>query len=389
MAQKKRNRDWVQDYFFLFVPKPFSNELLSSWLTRMAIEHRRDLSSFISLFIRHNGHEISKIDIDFLYDKKLLETLTRKSNLGAKEILIMSLRSEEGYLFTCNDCLYPPKQIRKLIDKRTHYGLLYCPKCLAEDEVPYFRKSWRYAFYNVCPKHKVFLTDRCWKCYSRIKLSKIKHMKELCFCSNCEHDLRTTFTIPVSSHLEFGIKAIKWFEKGLKRGYFLINKQKVKSIFIFESYTKLYSLLNSKHNLSLIKFPMLADYKNLCKKINKYSSKKTALIYKDFFLTAMVYHLFKNYPNNLTNFVKANCLTHRDFMHGFKNAPFWYKDLISEIISVENKVGREISESEIVAAIKYLKNKGKIINQLNVSNLIGCHSTIHKGFKSLYKNCKK
>ena len=52
-----------------------------------------------------------------------------------EDIFKMSLRSEEGYLFSCNNCLYPPLQIRKLTDKRTHNGLMYCPKCLAEDKM--------------------------------------------------------------------------------------------------------------------------------------------------------------------------------------------------------------------------------------------------------------
>ena len=46
MVTQKRNRDWVQDYFFLFVPKIQDEELLSSWLTRMAIEHQRNLATF-------------------------------------------------------------------------------------------------------------------------------------------------------------------------------------------------------------------------------------------------------------------------------------------------------------------------------------------------------
>lgn len=389
MKAQKRNRDWVHDYFFLFVPKPLEDELLSSWLTRMAIEHRRPLSIFLSLYVRHEGSAISRTDIDFLYDRKLLDTLACKSSLFSKDILQMSLRSEEGHLFVCNDCLYPPRQIRKLIDKRTHHGLMYCPKCLAEDKVPYFRKKWRYTFYNVCPKHKVFLTDRCWSCYERINLSKIKHLKELCFCSKCEYNLRATFTLPVSSHLKYGVKAVKWFEGGLKRGYFSINKQKIKSLFVFEVYTKLYSLLDRKEKLVLDGFPLLEDYKFLCKKLTHYSSKKTSQIYKDFFLTSMIYHLFQKYPKNFLSFSKNNHLTHRDFMHGFKNAPYWYKKMIDGLIPMENKRGRKISESEVISAINFLQSKGEIVNQLNIANIIGCHFTIHKGFVEIYHSISK
>lgn len=388
MAKQKRNREWIQDYFFLIVPKPLDDELLSSWLTRMAIKHRRILSTFLSLFVRNNGHEISKIDIDFLYNEKFFDSLYRKSNLSKEEILSLSLRSEEGYLFTCNDCLYPPKQIRKLIDKRTHNGLMYCSKCLAEDKVPYFRKKWRYFFYNACPKHKVLLTDRCWRCYERINFIKIKHFNEICICPKCEKDLRENITIPIQSNLDYGLKAIKWFEKGLNRGYFLIDKQKVKSLFIFESFTHLTFLLDRKEKLVLYRFPLINEYIEVCKRLQGYNSKKKLSIKKDFILTSMVYYLFQNYPNNFLTFAVENKFTHRDFIHGFKDMPFWYKRMIDELILKENKIGREISESEVLGAIKYLEQNGKIVNQLNVANIVGCHFTIHKGFVEIYKRVK-
>ncbi len=384
MAKNKRNRDWIQDYFFLFIPKPFEDELLSSWLSRMAIEHKRTLPLFFSLFIRHDGSSSTRTDIDFQYNEKLFNALSQKSKLSFNQIYKMSLRSEEGHLFTCNNCIYPPKQIRKLIDKRTHFGLMYCPKCLAEDKVPYFRKKWRYTFYNVCTKHNVFLTDRCWVCYEKISFSKIKHMKSLAICSKCENDLSDTFTIEISTNYKYGLKAVKWFTKGLKRGYFIINKKKVKSLFVFEAYTKLVYLLDRKEKLILNKFPLYEEYKNLCEKLKKYSSKKTSAIYKDFFLTAMVYYLFQNFPKNFKYFIKLNHLTHRDFVHGFDYS-FWYKNFIDELIPMKDKVGREISYSEILGAIRFLQLQGKIINQLNVAKVIDCHPTTHKGFNQGYK----
>ena len=102
MVKKKRNNAWVQDYFFLIVPQPLEDEILSSWLTRVAIEHRRQLPIFLTLFVKKEGNQISRTDIDFLYDEKLFESLSNKSNLTKEDIFKMSLRSEEGYLFSCN-----------------------------------------------------------------------------------------------------------------------------------------------------------------------------------------------------------------------------------------------------------------------------------------------
>ena len=389
MGNYKRNRDWVQDYFFLFNSKPLPDELLSSWLSRVAFEHNRKLSIFLTLFVRGEGSAISRTDIDFLHDEKLLEQLANKSTLSKKEIYKMSLRSEEGYLFTLNEnSLYPSFQIRKLTDKRTHHGLMFCPKCLKEDEIPYFRKKWRYNFYNVCPKHKIFLTDRCWRCYEKVNFSKSKHLKELCICYKCEKDFRKNISIKIQSNSQYGLKAIKWFERGLTKGYFIIDNQKISSISLFDSMVQLRFLLDKKEKLILEDFPMIKEYKDICKSLGKYNSKKTLSIKKEFILTAMIYFLFQKFPKNFIEFSKANNLTYRNFTHSFKNCPFWYKNMISEIIPIQNKIGREITKNEVLGAIKYLKLKGKIVNQKNVAEIVGCHFTIHRGFVEIYKKFK-
>ncbi|MFW2516364.1 TniQ family protein [Aliarcobacter butzleri] len=388
MAKKKRNNAWVQDYFFLIVPKPLEDELLSSWLTRVAIEHRRQLPIFLTLFVKKEGNQISRIDIDFLYDEKLFESLSNKSNLTKEDIFKMSLRSEEGYIFSCNNCLYPPLQIRKLTDKRTHNGLMYCPKCLDEDKIPYFRKKWRYQFYNACPKHKVFLTDRCWRCYEKINFAKIKHFKEICICHKCEKDFRENLVIKINSNFEYGLNAITWFENGLNDGYFIIDGEKINSLFVFESFTALRSLVDRKNELNLEDFPLIKEYKTNCKKLERYNSKKALSIQKEFLLTALVFYLFEEFPNNFKKFIVENKLTHRDFFHGFKDISFWYRKMVDKLIPIENKIGREINESEVIGTIKYLESIGERVNIINVAEIVGCHSSMHRKFNKIYKILK-
>ncbi len=310
---RKRDTSWIQDYFFLIVPQPFEDELLSSWLTRVAIEHKRKLSIFLSLYVKKEGSSISRTDLDYLYDEKLFDALVNKSNLTKKDIFKMSLRSEEGYLYSCSDNnLYPPNQIRKLVDKRNHYGLMYCPKCLAEDKIPYFRKKWRYQFYNVCTKHELFLTDRCWVCYERVNFSKITHNKNLAICSKCEKDLRTSVCKNIEDSHRYGLEATKWFER-----------------FVY--------LIDTADKLVLDDFPLINQYKEVCKKIKMYNSKKASLIYKDFYLTSMIYFLFQNYPYNFKKFAKDNNVTYRDFFHSLKDTSFWYKNVIFDLCRWKTK----------------------------------------------------
>ncbi len=54
---------------------------------------------------------------------------------------------------------------------RRDYPILgYCPRCLASDCKPYFRRRWRLAPFVVCLAHRTMLLDRCWNCHSRIDL---------------------------------------------------------------------------------------------------------------------------------------------------------------------------------------------------------------------------
>lgn len=379
-----RDANWVEDFNFLITPKPQQNELLSSWLIRVAFAHGMTLNNFFSRFIRHDGTALTRTDIDFQYNPKLWNALAEKSKIDIKTIQDLSLRSEEGYLFACNECLYPPAQIRKLVDRRTHFGLMYCPKCLEEDEHPYFRKEWRYLFSNACPKHGIYLKDRCGVCFEPIRLNKMHIDNKIVFCHNCKRDLRVARPIKVLKEYSEGLEAILWFQNGLKNGYFIIENTKVSSLVIFQTYTYLRYLINGQKNLKLNSFAILDNYKALCKKLQHYNSKKCGPIYKDFFLTTMIYHLFQNYPNNLQTFTYDNNLTHRDFIHGFKDIPFWYKNIIDSVIPMQNTVGREISENEVIEAIKYLDKLGIKITQKNVAEIVGCHFSINKGFVDIF-----
>ena len=81
-------------------------------------------------------------------------------------------------------------------------------------------------------------------------------------------------------------------------------------------------------------------------------------------------------------------LTHRNFTHGFIDSSFWYKQFIDELIPRENKIGCEISESEVIGTINHLKKCGEVVTQKKVAEVVGCHFTIHKEFVKIYKDLK-
>jgi hypothetical protein len=384
-----RKKGWVEGYDFLVVPTPRQEELLSSWLTRTAFAHGTTLTRFISLFFKYDGSALSRTDIDFKFDEEMFERLAQKSGLRYEEIMRMSLRSEEGYLYICNDCLYPPKQIRKLKDKRTCNGLIFCPECLAEGQSPYWKKKWRYDFYTVCPRHGVFLTDRCDKCFSRVNFQPMNLFEGTAFCGKCGRDFRNIECKKIPKEFVYGLKAVVWFERGLRKGYFTIGGKPIYSLWIFEASTILQWLLDRKQDLVLEEFPMIDAYKSLCDDQNESNFNVEKEIYRSFFLNAMIYYLFRNWPKNFIAFANDNSLTHKHFLHVSKKKSFWYKETIDELVPMQNRVGRKITKEEVLGAIKYLKSRGEKVTQASTAKIVGCHFTIHKGFRSIYKDCRK
>ena len=59
--------------------------------------------------------------------------------------------------------------------------------------------------------------------------------------------------------------------------------------------------------------------------------------------------------------------------------------MLQDLIPVQNKIGREISESEVLSAINYLKQNNEKITQHSVAEIVGCHFSIHKGFVKTYR----
>ncbi|WP_321150951.1 TniQ family protein [Aeromonas jandaei] len=54
------------------------------------------------------------------------------------------------------------------------FGMQYCPLCLGEDKEPYYRLSWRLAFYTFCPRHQTLLLDRCHACGAPVAFHRIE-----------------------------------------------------------------------------------------------------------------------------------------------------------------------------------------------------------------------
>jgi TniQ len=179
--------------------KPLPDELLSSWLIRIAHGHGLKAQTFCHL-VFGGKRQVWNRDIDRLSPAWLIEELIVRTGTPEHIARNTTLRAYEGWLyqhFRTGGILSWLLVLEMYHRKRTGFGMQFCPQCLQADAIPYFRKRWRVAFNLICPKHRVRLLDRCPRCNSGIEFHRIEQGKPKVFvaeplstCHSCGYDLR-------------------------------------------------------------------------------------------------------------------------------------------------------------------------------------------------------
>lgn len=187
-------------------PKP--DELLSSWLVRLAHGNGMKAESFTHL-IFGGERRVWNRDIDRSGPEWLIETLAIQTATPIKQATATAFRHVyEGKLYTQHTETGALKWITLVnvhAQNRKAHGQHFCPQCLAEDEIPYFRKAWRVALYTFCPKHNIMMHDRCPECgapvvFHRREMGRQewKFDEKLSWCSHCGFDLSLANRLPVN-----------------------------------------------------------------------------------------------------------------------------------------------------------------------------------------------
>lgn len=179
-------------------PKPLPDELLSSWIVRIAAANGVKLNTLTRQLF---GPDLTpwNRDIDRNAPEWLLKVICARTGVPRGQAERTTLSGYQGRVF--------PKallsgQLRWILpvkvwgSTRLGYGVQYCPLCLAEGQEPYFRRSWRVGFYTFCPKHHVMLHDACPACGAAVALHRrdigksIDESKALSHCHVCQYDYR-------------------------------------------------------------------------------------------------------------------------------------------------------------------------------------------------------
>jgi hypothetical protein len=148
--------------------KPYDNEILSSWIARIAFYHGLTSFEFYTLVLSHQY--VQSYDLDRAISKEKINVLAERTNCTASEVEATTLLSYCDHFFTTANLvnasevwLLPSvKSFPKERFLNHESGLMFCPLCLKKKA--YFKKHWRLALSFVCLDCGCYLLDKCPHC---------------------------------------------------------------------------------------------------------------------------------------------------------------------------------------------------------------------------------
>lgn len=186
-------------------PQPLPDELLSSWLVRIACANGLKLQTFCD-GVFGKDYQLWNRDIDRLARGQFLRALSHHSGTPMQRVRDTTLAIYSDRLYRKGAA---SGQLRWILPlgiyhrKRRRFGTQFCPQCLSDDSKPYFRTRWRVAVLTFCPEHRLALHDCCPACsapvvYHRRELGRpgIAEAGPLCLCHACGFDLRVAEALP-------------------------------------------------------------------------------------------------------------------------------------------------------------------------------------------------
>lgn len=140
-------------------PKPILGESLSSWRQRVAWANLYFLYPVGDERTRRADPDMGANDEELYFVEQL--------HSATKDVVTnMTLRGLEGRLIgPLRSRSHPPWWLSSGYGLRDReHGSMFCPNCLAEDDIPHFRLNWRLGCITDCRIHKIRMLDCCLNC---------------------------------------------------------------------------------------------------------------------------------------------------------------------------------------------------------------------------------
>lgn len=355
--------------------KPQDDELLSSWICRLSLAHGLNSGSFYYAVLpsKSSKQGATERDIDRNPSEEIIATMAEKSGTPIKRVVGTTLAGYEGILF---ENRFSKGSGKWILPVRGHPstilrpGMQFCPKCLAEDGEPYYRRTWRLAFITLCTKHGTQLFDCCIKCNAPVFFTKAisngQHESpsdHMTFCYSCKADFRDA--VPESARLisntpsDAELAFQERLEKAVEEGWVEVpGSGPIYTLLYFPVLYQVMRLLASGERGRVLREILCREYG-----FELFSVKSTdgrmlnlATVSERRGLVQVTRQLLDGWPNEFVAFCSANKLWSQYLLDNFKLAPFWFWSVVHEHLTRTN-YARTVEEVE--SATRYLNRMRK------------------------------
>ncbi len=362
---KKINFPELKNENFAIIPLPLEDEILSSWIVRTAYTHKTHPHTFTNQYLNYRHHSFFLAQSDLTLDPEMIKIIEEKSHHKI-DIRSLMLTTYSGYI---QENIYKNNPATFFTHQK------YCPICLREDKVLYFRKKWRVVFYNICHKHQCRLYEHCPSCKTELEISKMYDNKlPYTYCHHCGFELKKGRKLPIHKKYISSLNYQNKIFKTIENGYIKLGETPVYSFLFFEVFSKLSKLilLDGKHQFidKHLLFSLIKDAKQ--QKTNHPVFKKIDAKAQSA-LFGLIMYIFEDFPNNLKAYIQSNELTYYNLTTKVHNIPFWYERAVNEISPRYLPHSMTITKEEVEHAEQYLKSIGKDVNKANLTRLLGCN----------------
>lgn len=308
-----------------YIP-PEEDEILSSWIFRLARSHKMKPFTFAKY-----GLEVPDLwnrDFDKFYNQKLIDVLTTLTPLNHCKITSLHLISYQDIIFNSKiNSAFTEGILNVGVEHRmrNNKGLLACPLCLSKKQ--YYKKSWRLLSSIVCTECRCNLIDECPDCkmpivFQRLDIGKkdLYLEKPMYLCWNCNNDLRKDYTVIDKNSNSF--KYQKYINNTIQDGF---NKH---TQYSFEYFNVLFSILRKSRSSSTKFFRLREAFsKEFGIKSEMFTTHKFELslnLRRE--LLPLIYELLLDLNNNFVPFCKNHFIRFSDIRSDGVNLPFWIYD---------------------------------------------------------------
>lgn len=370
--------------------KPKQDELLSSWLFRLATAHGLNLVTLLNIWSQRFWQNA---DLDRTSAEDLLYVLSQKTGTPYDRVYGTTLRAYEGWLFEKIMKRGNGRWIFKRETQRNNiegFWIQFCPLCLSEDE-PYYRRKWRLAFVVACTKHNVRLLDRCSRCLNALNFCKNKlsdkrstNSNIVVQCYRCGFDLRDAAR-DISKIDSSLVKFQHFLENVLGEGWGEVpNFGPVYSVLFFDGLFLLLRTLTSQKPSLKLQEAVTRRY-SIEGHIPFTPGKGLTFVDLNLLerqsLLSIVHNLFTDWPAGFIECCRSANLWSDTLIP--KKAPFWLWSVVSEHLQGK---ARRISYEEITYIAKFIRKSGKPATKQELTKYVNKVHLVHRSRRVLYQN---